>query len=98
MSELKPCPFCGGVPEYSINMGYADKYVLECECGVKKTSETLEMLNNKWNQRAIPEGYTIVPIVPTENMIKAALDLEFGEFDGVELIYKAMIEASKAEK
>ena len=47
---------------------------------------------------AIPEGYTIVPIEPTDKMINAAINLNFGEFDGVELIYKAMIEASKAEK
>ena len=49
-----------------------------------------------WNRRSIPEGYAIVPIEPTDKMINAAINLNFSEFDGVELIYKAMIEASKA--
>lgn len=102
MSDLKPCPFCGGVPEYSINTGYADKYILQCrECGAKKTSEYLEMLNDKWNARAIPEGYQLVPIEPTTEMQNAYFDeLKAGahRFDNNQAGYKAMLKAASIEE
>ena len=46
---------------------------------------------------AIPEGYTIVPIEPTDEILDVMFD-SYTNTGSTEEIYKAMIEASKAEK
>lgn len=51
--KLKPCPFCGS-EAYPHEQNYADRYVIECEeCGVRRTSEILELAVKKWNERQL---------------------------------------------
>lgn len=35
INELKPCPFCGGEPEFP--SGDGTQYELECDCGMAKS-------------------------------------------------------------
>ena len=34
--KIKPCPFCGDVPE--LPNGYGTQYEIECECGMARSS------------------------------------------------------------
>lgn len=48
-------------------------------------------------QGMLPDGYKVLPVEPTETMLKAAWDLHFCDTDGAKSIYKAMIEAATIE-
>ena len=52
-----------------------------------------EAMRNLWQSR-VPEGYVVVPVDPTEDMIMAGC-MEHGGYDVIDSksIYKAMIEA-----
>ena len=52
--------------------------------------------------KAIPEGHVVVPVEPTVEMCRAAIDLaaspEFGTLEGVwHALYKAMLQAAKGD-
>lgn len=80
MDELKPCPWCGPLPK---DEGPADatrltgmwNLIHRCRVlGPVKIEElTRENLIAAWNARApsVPEGYTLVPVVPTPEMWEA---------------------------
>lgn len=58
MSEdLKPCPFCGGVPRHNTIFDIAECY----NCGGQASIDT-------WNIRHIPEGYALVAIFTLKQM------------------------------
>ena len=56
-------------------------------------SEAYEAMWNLWQAR-VPEGYVVVPVDPTEDMIMAGC-MEHGGYDVIDSksIYKSMIEA-----
>ncbi len=50
MSELKPCPFCGG--EVSMFSGWLLPPYIECsKCGIIMNGKTRSELRDKWNTR-----------------------------------------------
>lgn len=72
IQELKPCPFCGSECDPNGWKGMGNGGLMsgpECaKCGA--TAESVE----SWNRRvvaeqAVPDGYMLVPVVPTEQMI-----------------------------
>lgn len=80
MSDLKPCPFCGGKAskesrEYGNGSTYAWVFCLKCGCSTPKIPISLDYsardkANDLWNKRARME------------MIKGEEDDERGEDDG----------------
>lgn len=99
MSELERCPFCGGkcypAGWAKLNDKDDDSYDQgpECEsCGA--TAQSIE----SWNHRAIPEGYALVPVEPTQAMIYEIAIHD--QFTNKALIarYKAMLKAAKCPK
>lgn len=83
--ELKPCQFCGGAPTTTgpLEIGTSDTYetCIECErCGFQISSNdgfsagkesSRAKAVERWNRRAIPAGYALVPVDPTEEMLYA---------------------------
>ena len=94
MTKLKPCPFCGGEAFYWLDTSYDDKHVIECEsCGTDMRDEyEKDDAIEKWNTRHIPEGYAVVPVNPTEAIIKAG---QLNEDRAIAILYKAMIKAAQ---
>lgn len=45
--ELKPCPFCGGKPQYD------KSYIIRChDCGAEVIEESVDKnVKDKWNKR-----------------------------------------------
>jgi len=86
MSELKPCPFCGSD---DINL-YGDS-MFECQgCGFIIDDVSIE----EWNARHIPEGYKLVPIEPTKQMLLAG-NAVLPSSINCDRVYKAMLDAAK---
>jgi len=103
---LKPCPFCGGTAEIkrrgtarmSMLIGCVDCHA-EVESGDVCGVTAVE--NYKWNMRKPlakqePVGYMLVPIEPTEAMMRAAMDCQDadpGDSGETEMYYayKAML-------
>lgn len=62
MPELKPCPFCGEIPEATLLPAHAheipifgmtpDTFTIECKCGVGICGDNAEALLAKWNARS----------------------------------------------
>lgn len=50
---LKPCPFCGGEPEYFTGMG--DHWV-NCKNRCLDGDLSKEMAQESWNKRVCPKG------------------------------------------
>jgi len=52
MSEIKPCPFCGGSVRTAERIG--EGFVIVCHCGVEYSGlcATAEDLHRNWNRRA----------------------------------------------
>lgn len=55
MNELKPCPFCGNMPEV-IEDGYKAIAVHCFNCGADITAETARKAVAAWNRRAQPDN------------------------------------------
>ena len=52
MSELKPCPFCGGEAEEYNNSDFHDCYRVYCmDCGAETQAEEEWNRAKKWNKR-----------------------------------------------
>jgi hypothetical protein len=82
--ELKPCPFCGNELEKTQHKLNPTARCVTPDCrGGKMPAVTLDSPQdvNAWNTRKVPEGFALVPAVPTEKMIEAAEDayMPFGE-------------------
>ena len=65
MTELKPCPFCGGKPQFYITKKGLSIMCTNCYCGTRATThkyisikewkeagETVDFLTKIWNRRA----------------------------------------------
>lgn len=61
MSEIKPCPFCGGRAEYWEDNQYQDRHVIECQnCGTTRRSEYgYDSVLQDWNCRYDAKGNRI---------------------------------------
>jgi hypothetical protein len=62
MSELKPCPFCGGKvkPAATKRAGHDIYFSIVCHCGLEYSDQcaTAEDLHRNWNRRV--DGRTII--------------------------------------
>lgn len=56
-AELKPCPFCGYVPEVVAFNDEPRIYGVECNCGISFTGDTREMVVDLWNLRHTPDDF-----------------------------------------
>lgn len=91
MSELKPCPFCGGKAE--LVTGAPEYWVrcLTCGAGTDTTASSKRATDN-WNRRKSPDGYQLVPIEMTDDMLAA------GYLGGVKTVAKNYGHYCKSEK
>ena len=84
MSELLPCPFCGGTDlDWTAEAADAVTFYGQIECHTCEaimhseecwgSEEDAEIdVKDKWNRRApvsAPDGLALVPIEPTEDMV-----------------------------
>ena len=57
MTELKPCPFCGGEAKYAYEMPFSYIYCTECDSTGKLVIDTYEQEDGRleaemaWNRR-----------------------------------------------
>ena len=51
MTELKPCPFCGGEAEYGLTMAGEEVYCTECKAAMPRFT-TEDATIEAWNKRA----------------------------------------------
>jgi Lar family restriction alleviation protein len=71
MSALLPCPFCGGEAEYDNADDSAARWVWCKGCGAKVAAEfSDEAATAAWNRRHVPEGFALVPVEPTTDMLQ----------------------------
>ena len=70
--------------------GHNVLHITECT-----SMDILKHIERKLNNKRIPEGYKLVPVDVTLDMIDAANKLYFNSQTSPEDIYKAMIEASE---
>lgn len=69
MSELLPCPFCGG--EAHLVTGAPEYWVkcLSCNASSDTTACSVRAAD-QWNWRHIPDGWQAVPNEPTDEMLR----------------------------
>lgn len=108
--ELKPCPFCGGRAEFDSDD--SDWNWIECKsCSASTTAlqhgeyDARNDLAKAWNTRHIPEGYVMVPVVPTQQQ-KHSAEAEIAAWCSssrqsrhhqiADRVYQAMIAAAQA--
>lgn len=51
LDDLKPCPFCGYVPEFIPHINSPDEGYLHCSCGVETEHMEKSVLLEIWNNR-----------------------------------------------
>ena len=56
-TELKPCPFCGGVPEVMYNCGKFSVACTVCKCGTSYEHDFKGQAFAAWNRRP-SDGHT----------------------------------------
>lgn len=111
MTELKPCPFCGAELEYlfyTLDHNQGGKWgFAQCPCcgasaGEVRTSYDQsenapwhEDALKEWNTRHIPEGYALVPIEPTKQILTAMVSNSGEDLEEMEEKYKAVIEVAR---
>ncbi|MGH1461277.1 MAG: Lar family restriction alleviation protein [Neptuniibacter sp.] len=114
MTELKACPWCNGsnlffeLSHVQPDDIYGGQIVCtDCDArgpdGThwhKTTDDAEDDAVKQWNQRHIPEGYTLVPDEPTGEMIKEAIREQpvITSRYRIAGIYKAMLAAAKGDE
>lgn len=98
MSDLKPCPFCGGEAQLTKAHAY---HVVCGPCGIRgkgNRKKSREFAVDWWNTRHSDPDMVLVPREPTEGMIEAFAksNHEVSPFF-FERGYKAMIQAWEKE-
>lgn len=106
--EFMPCPCCGSeVVAKRKNFGGGhggapDTRWFECgQCGLRSAAYFFDDQRNAvldaWNSRYVPEGYALVPVEPTEEMLEAGYGPAEDGTPAVfpDEIYKAMIKAAQ---
>lgn len=98
--ELKPCPFCGEADLLGFEQNKQGWVVVACKnCGASGSNgrSTTEIEAAAfWNRRAqpaaqaVPEGWKLVPVEPTTEMLRAGVDVAVGALP----IYRAMLDAA----
>lgn len=107
---LKPCPWCPSA-EQNLSSNGCDNHMVVCECGAEgPAADTPNLAVAAWNRRApqgnaAQEGYVLVPVEPTDEMVDAAWDSDGADYVGErkyihrsDLAYKAMIEVAQQDK
>jgi Lar family restriction alleviation protein len=72
-NELKPCPFCGGKAD--IDAPASIERLVYCKgCYASIAEDATPKAIAAWNRRApaVPNGWKLVPVEPTDAMLKAA--------------------------
>ena len=89
MSELKPCPFCGGNAyecDYTHPNG-GDWYFVKCDVCDAKSDEyhTQEVANNKWNTRPIEDALRaeVEQLKADNSRMREVLDEIINAYDGI---------------
>lgn len=106
---LLPCAHCSGVANSKDTREWKNPYSCWIECGYCGARSAVWgshlQAAQSWNTRAaaaVPEGFVVVPVVPTPKMIDATWDHD----DDIQsmssnarnaLIYRAMIEAAQEQ-
>lgn len=80
MSEIKPCPFCGGESLYWEDNHYDDRHVIECQnCGTNRRSEYgYDDVLKDWNRRYDAKGKEIVEEVRRKFLPRVVANLPGG--------------------
>lgn len=114
-TDLRPCPFCGGeatfgVIEEDTHPDFGGHFIQCTEARCEASSalrfahgdDPKPLLAEQWNRRAVgvPEGWKIVPVEPTPEMIRASFDATAaeatGKFDAIRrALWKAMVAAAQ---
>lgn len=84
--HIEPCPWCGGEGETGGLLPWVE--CVSCDASGPSCGTEAEAIA-AWNrvaalsqQRAVPEGYALVPVEPTAAMVNAAANYDTGSSDG----------------
>ncbi len=84
--ELLPCPFCGEAAKHTVwgDAGFNKVECTYCDVGMDyfyHQDDAFEAWNRRAALRAAPEGFVLVPMDPTPEMVKAAEEayMPFGD-------------------
>jgi len=71
MKDLLPCPFCGGEAEFERMGTPRQSCIVACtDCGGRlESSEEGAGCGSEWNDRHAPDGWKVVPVKPTREML-----------------------------
>ena len=97
-AELLPCPHCNGGAEMRLYDGDYFVQCVECFASTAADYQTEQSAAEKWNRRSlpvgVPDGYALVPVEPTPQMLRAGVAQALGAYP----IYRAMLAAAPTVK
>ena len=75
-NKLLPCPFCGEAAKHTVwgDAGFNKVECTYCDVGMDyfyHQDDAFEAWNRRSAMRAAPEGYVLVPVKPTPEMLAA---------------------------
>lgn len=75
MSELKPCPFCGGKPEVALGQHHFNDAKITCSCGVESGLYDDTEDKHKNTLAAVKAWNTRAPYPRVDRLVEAAKNL-----------------------